>query len=100
MEETTAAKEEGASRRYTELGVVSVLCGALGMCFFVLMFVPGVMFLSFFVPALGILAVIFGAFASWGMMRDSLGLLGFSLGAFLVLVWFFYYVYLSAVRGV
>jgi len=100
MEETAGAKDGGGVlRTYTELGVASVVCGVLGVCFLVLMFLPGIMVLSFFVLTLGILAVIFGAFAYWGMKRDSLGLLGFSLGAFLVIMWFFFYVY-SSVRGV
>lgn len=88
-------KEEGSQRKYTELGMLSIVCGALGLVFLILMFIPGIMVLSFLVLLLGILAVIFGALAYWGMKQDSLGLTGFSLGVLLVIVWFLIYAYLS-----
>jgi hypothetical protein len=99
MEEPVVeADKNGSQRKYTELGVLSVICGILGLIFLVLMFFPGIMFLSFFVLALGILAIILGIVAYWGMTRDSLGLTGFSLGALLVIVWFLIYAYLSVTR--
>jgi len=99
MEEPAVETEESRSeRKYTELGMISVFCGILGIVFLVLMFIPGIMFLSFFVLMLGILALIFGALAYWGMKKDSLGLTGFSLGVLVVIVWFLIYAYLSVGR--
>ena len=98
MDETITAKEDETSRKYTEVGILSVVCGVLGFIFLLLMFVPGIMFLTFFVLALGILAIIFGTIAYWGMKRDSLGLTGFYLGTLLVIVWFLIYAYLTVVR--
>ena len=93
--ETEVSRSE---RRYTELGMISVFCGILGFVFLVLMFIPGIMLLMFFVLMLGILAIILGALAYWGMTKDSLGLTGFSLGVLLVIVWFLIYAYLSVGR--
>jgi uncharacterized membrane protein HdeD (DUF308 family) len=93
------AEESKSLQKYTALGVISVACGVLGLVFLVLMFFPGIMVLGYFVLALGVLAIVFGAFAYWGMKKDSLGLTGFALGALLVIVWFLVYAYLSVSRG-
>ncbi len=87
--------EKQVLRKYTELGVASIVCGAIGMCCLVLMFLPSISIVHFLVPPLGVLAVIFGAYAYWGMEQDSLGLGGFALGTLLIILWFLLYAYAS-----
>lgn len=82
--------------KYTEIGVASVVCGVVGFVCLVLMFLLGVEVVLYLVPVLGVLAVVFGAYAFWGMKRDSLGWAGFALGMCLIILWFLYYAYISA----
>jgi|GEM_PF-6367120 hypothetical protein len=90
--------ERRASLAYTELGIVAVACGVIGLVVFVLTFVLALEVLLWVVLVLGVLAILFGIFAYWGLERDTLGLAGFSLGTLLVILWFLFYAYAS-VRG-
>ena len=87
--------ERTVSRTYTELGIAAVVCGVLGLVFLVLTLLPGLFIVHWAALPLGVLAIVFGSFAYWGLERDSLGLAGFGLGMLLIILWFLLYVYAS-----